>query len=153
MHQPLWRRLLNGYLFADLSYVMFMRRFPRPGIDAEARAAQDAYWTGSGVTAWIVWTASGLVGIALGHSVPEAWGLGFAGTLALIAIMCSLVTSAPRAVAAAIAGTVAVAAYALPLKLYIVVAIVVAVALCIPLERAPSEEVDRDGEADGLGAP
>jgi predicted branched-subunit amino acid permease len=30
MHQPLWRRLVSGYLTADLSYVMFVKRFPHP---------------------------------------------------------------------------------------------------------------------------
>jgi predicted branched-subunit amino acid permease len=28
MHLPLWRRLLGGYLCADLSYVLFTRRYP-----------------------------------------------------------------------------------------------------------------------------
>ncbi len=33
MHMPRWRRLVNGYLTADMSYAMFTRRFPRPGTD------------------------------------------------------------------------------------------------------------------------
>ena len=32
-HQRLARRLLNGYLFADMNYVMFIKRFPRPAVD------------------------------------------------------------------------------------------------------------------------
>ena len=31
MHMPRWRRLVNGYLTADLSYALFTRRFERPG--------------------------------------------------------------------------------------------------------------------------
>lgn len=134
-HDALWRRLLKGYLFADLNYVMFTRRFPQPATDAEGRAAQDAYWWASGWTGWVVWTVTGLLGVAMGHSIPESWGLGFAGILALVGIMCSLVSNVPRAVAAAVAAMVAVAAFALPLKLNIVVAIVVAVAVCMPLDR------------------
>ncbi len=135
LHDTLWRRLLKGYLFADLNYVMFTRRFPQPATDAQGRAAQDAYWWGNGLTGWTIWSVTGLLGVALGHSVPESWGLGFAGILALVGIMGSLVVNLPRAVAAAVAATVAVAAFALPLKLNIVVAIIVAVVVCMPLDR------------------
>jgi predicted branched-subunit amino acid permease len=134
MHQSLGRRLLNGYLFADLNYVMFVRRFPEPSRDAAGQAAQDAYWCGNGVAGWLIWTAAGLAGIALGHSIPESWGLGFAGILALVGIMGSLVASWSRAVAAAVASVVAVAAYALPLKLNILLAIAVAVAVCVTFD-------------------
>ena len=30
MHQPLWRRMLNGYMTADLSYVLLTRRYHSP---------------------------------------------------------------------------------------------------------------------------
>ena len=41
MHLPRWRRLVNGYLTADMSYAMFTRRFPRPGTDeARVRASR-----------------------------------------------------------------------------------------------------------------
>lgn len=144
LHDTLWRRLLKGYLFADLNYVMFTRRFPQAATDAEGRAAQDAYWWASGWTGWTIWSVTGLLGVALGHSIPESWGLGFAGILALVGIMGSLVSNLPRAIAAAVAATVAVAAFALPLKLNILVAIVVAVVVCMLLDgllgRAPSKQ-------------
>jgi predicted branched-subunit amino acid permease len=44
MHQNLWRRLASGYLTADLSYVLFTRRYPQPAApdDAPALRAQEA---------------------------------------------------------------------------------------------------------------
>ena len=63
-----------------------------------------------------------------------AWGLGFAGILALLGVLCSLATSRLRAVSAGVAGAAAVAAIALPLKLNILVAIASAVAICLVLE-------------------
>lgn len=134
MHLPLATRLCKGYLFADLSYVLFTNRFPRPANDAAGRAAQDAYWTGSGATGWVIWAASSLVGVVMAASVPAAWGLGFAGTLALLGITCSLAVSRLRVASAGIAGAAAVAAYALPLKLNILVAIAAAVAFGLLLE-------------------
>ena len=128
MHLPITTRLFKGYVFADLNYVMFINRFPSPATDSHARAAQDAYWTGNGVAGWLIWAVSNLVGVVLAASVPVEWGLGFAGTLALLGIMCSLAVSSLRVVSAAIAGAAAVAALALPLKLNILVAIATAVA-------------------------
>ena len=136
MHLPLWRRLLGGYLMADLSYVLFTSRFPHPGQDDATRQAQEAYALGNGVLNWSSWVGMGLIGIALANSVPPSWGLGFAGILALVGILCSLATTRLRVVSGGVAGAAAVAAFALPLKLNILVAIASAVALCLLLEKA-----------------
>jgi predicted branched-subunit amino acid permease len=152
MHLPLAQRLLKAYLFADLNYALFIKRFPQAAADPAGRAAQDAYWTASGITGWLIWAISSLVGVVLAASVSEAWGFGFAGTLALLGIMCSLASSILRTASAGIAGAAAVAAYALPLKLNIVVAIAAAVAAGLLLERAagrlmPSFVSRDDGDA------
>jgi predicted branched-subunit amino acid permease len=140
MHLGLARRMLNGYLFADLNYVLFTKRFPRPATDRAGRDAQDAYWSGSGWAGWWTWTIFSLLGVGLASSIPLSWGLGFAGILALLGILFSLVTSPLRAVSAGVAGAAAVAAYALPLKLNIVVAIAAAVAVGLLLQgRVPDE--------------
>ena len=52
-------------------------------------------------------------------------------------MVCSLASSRLRWVAAIVAGTAGVAAFALPMKLNIVVAIVVAVGICLLLEQTP----------------
>jgi len=134
-HLPAWRRLLCGYLFADLGYGLFIRRFPEPATSADGIAAQDAYWLGNGVSCWLVWSASSLVGAALAARIPAAWGLGFAGVLALLGAMIMLATTWQRLLAALVAGVVAVAAFALPLKLDILVAIAAAIAAGVVLEQ------------------
>ena len=136
MHLPLARRMVKAYLFADLNYVLFVKRFPHPADDDPGRAAQDAYWTASGVTGWLIWVVSSIAGVVMAASVPAAWGLGFAGILALLGIMCSLAVSRLRILSAGIAGTAAVAAFALPLKLNILVAIAAAVAFGLLMESA-----------------
>lgn len=141
MHLPLWQRLTHGYLTADLSYVIFTRRFPTPSADAEGQRAQEAYLAGNTFVNWGSWVGASLVGIVLANWVPAHWGLGFAGILCLVGILCSLATTRLRIISAAVGGAAAVAAYALPLKLNIVVAIAVAVVLCLTLERqAPLTE-------------
>ncbi|MGE0313262.1 MAG: AzlC family ABC transporter permease [Lautropia sp.] len=135
-HHGRWQRMLRGYLMADIGYSFFVGRFPEVPTDARAREACDAYWLGSGLTGWAAWVVSGLAGIALGNAVPVAWGLPFAGVLALLGILYSLTTSRLRAVSVAVAGAVAVLAFAMPLKLNIVVAIVASVIVCMLLERS-----------------
>jgi predicted branched-subunit amino acid permease len=135
MHQNLWRRLASGYFTADLTYVMFTKRFPHPGTDADTIRAQEAYLAGNCALNWVNWVVASLLGIALANAIPLSWGLGFAGILALLGILCSLATTGLRAVSAGVAGAAAVAAFALPLKLNIVVAIAAAVAICLLLEK------------------
>jgi predicted branched-subunit amino acid permease len=130
-------RLLAGYVTADISYVMFTKRFHQPPQTAEERQTQLAYLMGGCATNWSSWQAASLLGIFLAHSVPAHWGLGFAGILALLGVGCSLASNRLRIVSAGVAGAAAVAAFALPFKLNIVVAIAAAVALCLLLEKTP----------------
>ncbi|MDZ7939100.1 MAG: AzlC family ABC transporter permease [Rhodoferax sp.] len=135
MHLPRWQRLVTGYLCADLTYVLFVKRFPQPGTDAAQRRAQMAYLAGNGCVNWLSWTVPGLLGVILANFIPTEWGLGFAGILALVGITASLANSRLRWVSACVAGAVGVVAFALPLKLNILVAIAVAVAVCLLLEQ------------------
>lgn len=135
MHLPRWQRLVTGYLTADLTYVMFVKRYPVPATDAPEQATQMAYLAGSSGLNWASWMGASVLGVTLANFIPSAWGLGFAGVLALVGILCSLASSGLRVVACGAAGAVAVAVYALPLKLNILVAIAAAVLLCLALER------------------
>ena len=135
MHMPRWRRLVNGYLTADLSYAMFTRRFPQTAAQPDEQRAQEAYLAGNYFVTWSSWMGLSVAGIALANLIPAAWGLGFAGVLCLVGILCSLANTPLRMLSAALAGAAAVALYALPLKLNIVAAIAIAVAACYLLEQ------------------
>lgn len=135
MHLPRWQRLVSGYVTGDLSYVFFARRYPHPGRDADELARQQAYLMGNCAVNYVAWMVASVAGVALANVVPVAWGLGFAGILALIGVLCSLATSRLRVVSAGVAGAAAVAAWALPLRLNIVVAIASAVAICLLIEH------------------
>lgn len=142
MHLPLWQRLLSGYFTTDISYVLFIRRYPAPGADAAQRRAQQAYMSGNCAVIWVAWVACSVLGVVLANFVPVSWGLGFAGILALLGILCSLISNRLRLLSAAVAGSAAVVAFALPFQLNIVVAIAVAVVVCLTLERSRPMETD-----------
>ena len=129
-HLPRWQRMSLGYLGADVSYAMFMRRWPEP----EPQSGQIAYFLGGALLLWLGWQIPSILGIVLADGVPAQWGLGFAGTLALIGLTCSLLVDRATWVCAGVAAAAAVAAFALPYKLNIVVAVAAAVAAGLMME-------------------
>ncbi len=124
---PLKQRLALSYFCADLNYVLFMKRFPEPRADE----GQIEYFLGGSFAGWLAWQVPSVLGIVLADVIPTHWGLGFAGVLALLGLTYSLLSDRATAFAAVVAGTAAVAAFALPLRLHIVVAI--AAAVCVGL--------------------
>lgn len=135
-HLPWAQRVGLTYFAADLNYVTFMHRFPEP----KPAPGQVPYFVGGAVVNWSAWQGFSMLGIALADVIPTAWGLGFAGTLALLGLTGTLLFDRATWIAAAVAGCAAVAAYALPLKLNIVVAIAAAVAVGVLMDHfAPSK--------------
>ena len=131
-HLPRAERLLLGYLAVDLSYVLFARRFPA----AEPQPEQLSYFWGAAVWNWLSWQGASLLGVLIADYVPTTWNLGFAGVLALLGLTYSLLSDKKSWIAAGVAAFVAVAAFALPLKLNIVTAIVAGVAAGLLLDRS-----------------
>lgn len=142
-HLPRYQRLLTGYATGDLSYVFFARRYAQPGQTPQELDRQQAYLAGHCLVNYVCWMSSSLLGVALAQVVPTAWGLGFAGTLALVGVGVSLVTSPLRGLAALMAGVAAIVAWSLPLRLNIPVAIVLAVLVSLWLEKQAATWVPR----------
>jgi predicted branched-subunit amino acid permease len=139
-HLPRWQRLLLGYLAVDLSYVLFLRRFPVPKPAPE----QLPYFSGGVTWNWWSWQVPSLVGIVLADRVPTEWGLEFAGVLALLGVAYSLLSGRKSWVAGGVAAVAAVVAFNFPLKLNIVVAIAAGVAAGMLLDRwRPDAREDR----------
>jgi predicted branched-subunit amino acid permease len=128
---PLWTRLRWAYFTADLNTVTFMRRYPKP----EPSPEQPPYLWGGVVLCWFAWQVPSMIGLFLADAIPLHWGVGFAGTLALLGLALAVLDDKATAVAGAVAGCAAVAAYALPFKLNIVVAIAAAVAMGLLLDH------------------
>jgi len=134
---PRWLRARLAYFTADLNYVVFMKRFPKP---EPAPEHLPYFWGGIAVN-WPSWQVPSLLGIALGDVIPAGWGIGFAGTVALVGLTCSLLVDGASLVAAGVAACAAVAAYALPLKLNILVAIAAAVAVGLLIDHTTARTV------------
>ena len=99
--------------------------------EARDDEGQIEYFIGGALTNWSAWQLPSIIGIVLADVIPTHWGLGFAGVLALLGLTYSLLSDKATAFAAVVAASAAVAAFALPFRLYIVVAI--AAAVCVGL--------------------
>lgn len=130
VHLPLGQRLSIGYFSGDVIFVAFMKRYPQ----SEPQPDQLPYFWGAATTNWLAWQVPSVAGILLANEVPLSWGLGFAGVLALLGVLLSLLNERATWLATGVACTAAVAAFALPLKLNILVAIAAAVAVGLTAE-------------------
>src|SRR4051812_30327722 len=100
------KRLLAAYFTVDFTYIAFMRRFPAP-VDTRAHLA---YVAGNAAVGWTAWQGMTILGVVLADVIPTCWGLGFAGSLALLGITASLLVNRATWIAAAVAACAAFAA-------------------------------------------
>jgi predicted branched-subunit amino acid permease len=131
-HLPRAERLALTYFAADLTYVLFLRRFPDP----KPAPGQIPYFLGSVSLSWLSWQVLAWIGIALADRVPTEWGLGFAGVLALLGLAYSTLSGRSGWIASGVAAAVAVATFHLPLRLNVVVAIAAGVAVGMLLDKS-----------------
>lgn len=128
---PRRQRMAMAFFSADLNFIVFMRRFREPKPSPE----QVPYFWGGVSAIWLAWQVPSLVGILFADTIPTSWGIGYAGTLALLGFTYSMLADRATWISAATAGCAAVAAYALPLRLNIAVAIACAVAIGLFTDR------------------
>lgn len=129
-HLPNWRRVFLGYFTADFGYLMFTNRFTEVQTAQERKA--DGYYRshfmyGLAFGNWMIWQVGSIIGILFARQIPDSWGLEFAGTLALIAVIMPMLDQRAARWAAIAAAAVAVLSYSLPLKLNLSLAIVAAI--------------------------
>jgi predicted branched-subunit amino acid permease len=140
-HLPLRQRFFLGYISGDMTVALFLRRFPTPA----PVAGKLSYLKGLMYPNWFAWQAGSLAGVFLGSTVPAEWGLGFAGTLAILCIMVPLVINSAALCGVAVAGSVAVMAYALPYKLGLLLAVVVGMLVAMAVEETLEKRKARRG--------
>jgi predicted branched-subunit amino acid permease len=131
-HLPWYKRIWYGYLNADVTMAFFPWRFSSQPPDQPA--GKIGFFTGISYPNWCAWQSGSIIGIFLGSQIPESWGMGFAGTLALLAIMIPLIVNKAALVGVIVAGATAVAAYGLPYRLGLLLALVLGMTAAMTLD-------------------
>ncbi len=121
-HLPWYQRIWHGYFNVDITMAFFPRRFPAETL--YKTEGKVGFFNGIGYPNWCAWQVGAVVGILLASQIPENWGVGFAGTLALLAIMIPLIINAAALGGVVVAGLVAVVADDLPFRLGLLLAVV-----------------------------
>ena len=137
-----WRqRFLLGYVSGDLTVALFLQRYP----SVEWVAGKLSYLKGLMYPNWFAWQAGSLIGIFLGSAIPAEWGLGFAGTLAILCIMVPLIINNAALCGVVVAIAVSVLAYGLPYKLGLLLAVVVGMITSMIVEESLAKRKAKHG--------
>ena len=120
-------RLALGYLVSDMGFVLYMRR----AAELRDAPARGWYFAGAGLAVMAVWHTASLVGLFAGTAIPTAWGLDFAGALALLALLVPMLATRPALAGSSVAAVLSVALDGLPVRLGLVVAILAGIAVAV----------------------
>lgn len=131
-HLPWRQRLWYGYFNADITMAFFPRKFGPETLHHPA--GKVGYYTGICYPNWAAWQSGGMVGILLASQIPESWGVGFAGTLALLAILIPLTVNLAALGGVVVAGVVAIAAVHVPYRLGLLVAVLAGMGVAMAID-------------------
>jgi len=130
-HLPWRQRFYLGYISGDLTVALFLQRYPT----LEPVVGKLSYLKGLMYPNWFAWQIGSVIGIFLGSAVPAEWGLGFAGTLAILCIMVPLMINNAALCGVLVAGAISVIAYDLPYKLGLLLAVLVGMVTAMVIEE------------------
>ncbi len=130
-HLPWQRRFMLGYTAGDMTVALFLQRFP----SEEPAVGKVSYLKGLLYPNWLSWQVGSIAGIFLGNAVPAQWGLGFAGSLAILCILIPMVMSPATLAGVLVATATAVLAYDLPFKLGLLLAVVLGMLTSIVVQE------------------
>ncbi|WP_336024274.1 AzlC family ABC transporter permease [Halobellus salinisoli] len=116
-----WKSIC-AYVLTDQAYALSIARYTDAEAELDPRERRH-YYLAVGVSLWIVWQCCTILGIAVGARVPDSWGLAFAVPLVFLSLLIPVITTRPKAIAAVVGGSVAVAGdvFAVPLDLGLVI--------------------------------
>ncbi|MBS1837126.1 MAG: AzlC family ABC transporter permease [Actinobacteria bacterium] len=108
------RRLAMAYLLTDEAYAVSILRWSGESSsgppEVEEVGARFWVYVGAGASLWVTWQVTTVVGVLVGHAVPDGVHLEFAVPLAFLALLVPTLTRRPAVVAAVVGAVGAVIA-------------------------------------------
>jgi predicted branched-subunit amino acid permease len=140
-HLPWYKRLWYGYLNGDLTMALFSGRY-RPDTIFQP-VGKEGYVAAVDYMNWAAWQAGSVIGILLASQIPESWGIAFAGTLALLAVMIPLIVNGAALAGVVVAAVVAVATAGLPYRLGLLAAVLAGMTVAMMVDGALERKKSR----------
>lgn len=144
-HLPLPRRLVLGYVTADMGFAISMSRWSTLPPEERSTPREISFLVGVTSSTWFTWQVASILGVLLAAQIPGTWGLEFAAIVALIALTLPMVTSKPAVVGAVAAAITAVLTASFPLKLGLVVAVIIGMTVAMLTDFALDRSQARQG--------
>lgn len=138
-HLKWQQRLWYGYFNADITMGFFPHRFSLDTVHAPA--GKIGYYTGICYPNWYAWQSGAVIGILLASQIPESWGVGFAGTLALLAVLIPMTINRAALGGVIVAGMVAIAAARFPYRLGLLVAVIAGMMVAMLIDTMMEKQV------------
>jgi len=116
----MWKIFLS-YLLTDQAFAVSQEFFKKNSNDEY----KHYYLLGAGLTLWIVWQLTTVIGILLGSIVPEELGLSFTIPLTFLALLINYFRKIDHLIVIFLSGLSSILFYEAPLKSYIILSCVV----------------------------
>ncbi|TFW04741.1 branched-chain amino acid ABC transporter permease [Oxalobacteraceae bacterium OM1] len=139
-HLKWYKRLFLGYFNADITMGYFPQRFPSD--TAHRTDGKVGFYKGIGYPNWVAWQGGSVAGILLASQIPESWGIGFAGTLALLAVMIPMTINIAALAGVTVAGITAVLAINFPYRLGLLIAVILGMAAAMAVDAVLDRKKD-----------
>ena len=116
----IWKIFLS-YLLTDQAFAVSQEFFKKNSNDEH----KHYHLLGAGLTLWIVWQLTTVVGILLGSIVPEELGLSFTIPLTFLALLINYFRKIDHLIVIFLSGLSSILFYEAPLKSYIILSCVI----------------------------
>ena len=116
----IWKIFLS-YLLTDQAFAVSQEFFKKNSNDEY----KHYHLLGAGLTLWIVWQLTTVIGILLGSIVPEELGLSFTIPLTFLALLINYFRKLDHLIVIFISGLSSILFYDAPLKSYIIISCVI----------------------------
>ena len=116
----IWKIFLS-YLLTDQAFAVSQEFFKKNSNDEY----KHYHLLGAGLTLWIVWQLTTLIGILLGSIVPEELGLSFTIPLTFLALLINYFRKIDHLIVIFLSGLSSILFYEAPLKSYIILSCVI----------------------------
>ena len=116
----MWKIFLS-YLLTDQAFAVSQEFFKKNSNDE----SKHYHLLGAGLTLWIVWQLTTVIGILLGSIVPEELGLSFTIPLTFLALLINYFRKIDHLIVIFLSGLSSILFYDAPLKSYIILSCVI----------------------------
>ena len=116
----IWKIFLS-YLLTDQAFAVSQEFFKKNSNDEY----KHYHLLGAGLTLWIVWQLTTVIGILLGSIVPEELGLSFTIPLTFLALLINYFKKIDHLIVIFLSGLSSILFYEAPLKSYIILSCVI----------------------------